>query len=69
MRQVVKREVLTVQEAGEALGVSKSTAYEWARTGVIPTVRLARGRCPPGGASCLPSVPGYTAEVWLAPLQ
>ncbi len=31
---------MTVKEAGEALGVSKATAYMLANTGQIPVIRL-----------------------------
>ena len=33
---------LTVEEAAAALGVGRSTAYELARTGGIPVIRLGR---------------------------
>lgn len=33
---------LTVEQAGKVLGISRSTAYELARTGDIPTLRLGR---------------------------
>ena len=33
---------LTVTEAASVLGVSKSTAYELARTGALPAIRLGR---------------------------
>ena len=33
---------LTVPEAAELLGISRGTAYEAARTGELPTVRLGR---------------------------
>jgi excisionase family DNA binding protein len=39
---IVKREVLTVKEAGRVLGVSRNTAYKYANKGVIPTVRIGR---------------------------
>lgn len=29
-------------EAGQALGISKTSAYEWARRGDIPVIRLGR---------------------------
>ena len=34
--------VLTVVEAGEALGICRATAYQLARQGVIPTLRLGK---------------------------
>jgi excisionase family DNA binding protein len=33
---------LTVEEAAAALGVSRGTAYEAARTGRIPSIRIGR---------------------------
>lgn len=36
------RAVLTVAEAAELLGISRGTAYEYARTGQLPAVRLGR---------------------------
>lgn len=33
---------VTVEQAGKVLGISRSTAYELARTGDIPTLRLGR---------------------------
>lgn len=40
----MKREKLTmtVEEAGEALGISRSLAYELVRNGDLPSVRLGR---------------------------
>ena len=35
---------MTVKEAGEALGVSKATAYMLANTGQIPVIRLGERR-------------------------
>ena len=35
-------EILTVMEAAEILRIGRSTAYEAARTGQIPTVRIGR---------------------------
>lgn len=37
-----RRATLTVSEAAVVLGVSRSTAYELARTGEIPSLRLGR---------------------------
>ena len=37
-----KKKVLTVIEAAELLGISKGSAYEAARTGQIPTIRIGR---------------------------
>jgi excisionase family DNA binding protein len=36
------RRVVTVEEAGEMLGLKRSTAYRCAKAGQIPTVRLGR---------------------------
>lgn len=33
---------LTVEEAAQALGISRTLAYEAARTGELPTVRIGR---------------------------
>jgi excisionase family DNA binding protein len=39
-----ERLTMTVEEAGEALGVSRATAYQLARTGGIPAIRLGERR-------------------------
>jgi excisionase family DNA binding protein len=36
------RMTMTVEQAAEALGVSRGSAYEAVRTGQLPTVRLGR---------------------------
>lgn len=33
---------MTVQQAGEALGISRSSAYDAVRSGTIPAIRLGR---------------------------
>jgi excisionase family DNA binding protein len=33
-------ETISIPEAGEHLGVSRNTAYEWAKQGLIPTIEL-----------------------------
>jgi excisionase family DNA binding protein len=33
---------LTVEEAGDALGISRASAYEGVRTGAIPSLRIGR---------------------------
>ena len=38
----LNRATYTVPKAGEKLGVGKNTAYEAARTGQIPTIRVGR---------------------------
>ncbi len=35
-------QTITVEEAGRRLGVSRNTAYEAARDGTIPTIKLGR---------------------------
>lgn len=35
-------DLLTISQAADVLGVSRTTAYNWARDGVIPVVRVAR---------------------------
>ena len=42
MESEVERLTLTVVEAGRALGISRSTAYQLANEGVIPTLRLGK---------------------------
>ena len=37
-----EKKVLTIMEAAEELGISKGSAYEAARTGTIPTIRIGR---------------------------
>ena len=37
-----ERLTLTVEEAGELLGISRSLAYEMARTGQLPTLRFGK---------------------------
>ena len=37
-----KKKVLTIPEAAEELGISKGSAYEAARSGKIPTIRIGR---------------------------
>jgi len=39
-----ERLTMTVAEAGEALGVSRATAYMLAKTGGIPVIRLGERR-------------------------
>ena len=40
----IERLVLTVEEAGEMLGVSRGTAYMLANTGGIPAIRIGQRR-------------------------
>ena len=37
-----QKKVMTVIEAAKELGISKGSAYEAARTGEIPTIRIGR---------------------------
>lgn len=37
-----ERPTITVEEAGEALGISRSSAYAAAKSGAIPTLRIGR---------------------------
>lgn len=38
----MERKTLSVVEAGEALGIGRSAAYEAAKTGQLPTIRIGR---------------------------
>lgn len=38
----VRRATVTLAEAAQVLGISRSTAYELARTGELPVLRLGR---------------------------
>ena len=38
----MERLTLTVEEAGELLGISRALAYEMARTGRLPTLRFGK---------------------------
>jgi excisionase family DNA binding protein len=38
------RAAISVEEAGELLGVCRSTAYTAARSGDIPSIRIGKGR-------------------------
>ncbi len=42
MPNPAERPTVTVEEAGELLGVSRGSAYEAARTGELPTIRIGR---------------------------
>jgi excisionase family DNA binding protein len=41
-RETVERKTITIPAAGEALGISRNAAYEAARRGEIPTIRIGR---------------------------
>ena len=38
----MEKKTLSVPEAGKALGVGRSAAYEAARTGQLPTIRIGK---------------------------
>ncbi|WP_082025371.1 helix-turn-helix domain-containing protein [Methyloceanibacter caenitepidi] len=40
MKAITNRQTLTIVEAGEALGIGRSAAYEAARSGELPTIRI-----------------------------
>ena len=42
IEEKVDRKTFSVPEAGKILGVGRDAAYEAARTGQIPTIRLGR---------------------------
>ena len=42
METSVDRKTLSIPEAGKALGIGRSAAYEAARTGQLPTIRIGR---------------------------
>ena len=44
METKTERLTMTVEEAGEALGVSRATAYMLANTGRIPAIRISERR-------------------------
>jgi excisionase family DNA binding protein len=39
---MAEKKVMTIMEAAEELGISKGSAYEAARSGTIPTIRIGR---------------------------
>jgi excisionase family DNA binding protein len=41
-KQQTDRQTLTVEEAGQQLGISRNSAYEAAHSGQIPTIRIGR---------------------------
>ena len=43
-KREVEKLTMTVEEAGEALGISKATAYMLANTGRIPAIRISERR-------------------------
>jgi excisionase family DNA binding protein len=38
----IERRTLTIEEAAKGLGISKASAYEAARTGELPTVKIGK---------------------------
>ena len=43
----VARLTISIPEAGERLGISRGSAYEAARSGEIPTIRIGRRKLVP----------------------
>jgi len=43
-KQSAERLTMTVEEAGEALGISRATAYMLANTGKLPAIRISERR-------------------------
>jgi excisionase family DNA binding protein len=41
-RYTAERATYTVEEAGRKLGISRNSAYEAARSGQLPTIRIGR---------------------------
>ena len=41
-KTAVERKTITIPAAGQALGISRNAAYEAARRGEIPTIRIGR---------------------------
>jgi excisionase family DNA binding protein len=46
----LERLLLRPAEAGEVLGISRSKTYELIASGVIPSIRIGRGRLVPADA-------------------
>jgi excisionase family DNA binding protein len=46
----LRRRVLSIKEAGVVLGISKASAYEFAASGALPTIKLGRRRLVPVAA-------------------
>lgn len=46
----MEKKTLTVPEAGKTLGIGRSAAYEAARTGQLPTIRIGRRLLVPSAA-------------------
>jgi excisionase family DNA binding protein len=42
METFLEKKTLSVLEAGRALGIGRSAAYEAARTGQLPSIRIGR---------------------------
>ena len=42
LEQNIERKTLTITEASKALGVSRNKAYEAARRGEIPTIKIGK---------------------------
>jgi excisionase family DNA binding protein len=50
MESRMERKTLTITEASEALGVSRNKAYEAARRGEIPTIKIGKRILVPAAA-------------------
>ena len=42
MNPVTQRDTYTIQEAGQRLGIGRNAAYDAARRGEIPTIKIGR---------------------------
>ena len=58
----IERLTMTVEEAGEALGISRATAYQLANTGGIPAIRLGQRRLIVPRASLLAMLSSQDAQ-------
>lgn len=58
----MERKTLTILEAGKTLGIGRSAAYEAARTGQIPTIRIGRRLLVPKAALERLLEGGFTAQ-------
>jgi excisionase family DNA binding protein len=50
MESKIERRTLTITEASEALGVSRNKAYEAAKRGEIPTIKIGKRILVPAAA-------------------
>ena len=42
IEEKIQRRTLTIEEAAKGLGISKASAYEAARTGELPTIKIGK---------------------------